>query len=90
MTLTKMPFAQRQLAKRVEAATHVRPIFMPKDEFESLLHRRILDVAEGDILSDANDFAMIKGLGHTGALELLFKIGLVLSELDIPRTQDDE
>lgn len=90
MTLTKMPFAQRQLAKRVKAATHVRPIFMPKDEFESLLHRKVLDMAGPEILVLIEPLMIVEALGQRGALELLFKIGLVLSELDIPRTQDDE
>lgn len=84
MPLTRTPFAQTQLDRRVSAATHVRPIFMPRDEFEILLYHKILDVAHGDILSDANDLTRITGIGRVGALELLFKIGLVLSELNIP------
>lgn len=89
MTLIKSPFAQAQLARRIRAVTHVRPIFMPRDEFETLLHRKVLDVAKGEILSDANDLMVIRGLGQAGALELLFKIGLVFSELDIPSTRQD-
>jgi hypothetical protein len=43
------------------------------------------------ILTDADDYTMISGLGQIGALELLMKVGLVLSELDIPSAdQDDE
>ena len=93
MSLTKarMPFIQAQFARRIESATHIRPIFMPRDEFETLLRHKVLDVAKGDILSDADDIMAIGGLGQTGALELLMKIGLVLSELDIPSTrQNDE
>jgi len=89
LTRARIPFAQAQFTKRIKSATHVRPIFMPRDEFETLLHCKILDVAEGEILSDANDFIAIRGLGQTGALELLFKVGLVLSELDIPSTRQD-
>lgn len=88
MSLTKPPFAQTQLDKRIRAVTHIQPIFMPRDEFESLLSRKILDTAEGKILSDADDFAGT--LGRVGALELLFKIGLVLSELDIPKSEHHE
>jgi len=82
MSLTKVPFAQRQFAKRIMAATHVRPIFMPRDQFDILLHRKLLDVARGDILSDADDLMAIGEIGRVGALELLMKIGLVLTELD--------
>ena len=89
MTPTKTPYTQRQFTKRIRTATHIRPVFMSTDEFEVLLHREILDAAEGEILSDANDFAMIEGLGQVGALELLMKVGLVLSELDIPSTGRD-
>ena len=89
MALIKVPFARVQLAKRISAATHLRPIFMPRDEFETLLHRKVLDVAKGDILSDANDLMVIRGLGQAGALELLMKIGLVFSALDIPSTRQD-
>ena len=88
MTPTRIPFAQKQFTKRIKAATHIKPIFMSKDEFEVMLHRKILDVAEGEILSDANDHTMIKGLGQVGALELLMKVGLVLSELDIPSIEN--
>ena len=89
MALIKVPFARVQLAKRISAATHLRPIFMPRDEFETLLHRKVLDVAKGDILSDANDLMVIRGLGQAGALELLMKIGLIFSALDIPSTRRD-
>ena len=91
MALTETPLTQRQFAKRIHAVTHIRPIFMSKDEFEVMMHRKILDTAEGEILSDADNYTGIRGLGQAGALELLFKVGLVLSELDIPSTgQDDE
>jgi len=90
MALIEVPFAQVQLARRVRTATHVRPIFMPRDEFETLLHHKVLDVAKGEILSDANDLMVIRGLGQAGALELLMKIGLVFSELDIPSTRRDD
>lgn len=91
MALIKTPCTQAQFDKRIESVTHVRPIFMSKDEFEVLLHRKLLDVAEGDILTDADDYTMIRGLGQIGALELLMKVGLVLSELNIPSTgQNDE
>ena len=86
MPLIKVPFARVQLAKRISAATHLRPIFMPRDEFETLLHREILDTADGEILSLIEPLMAIRALGQKGALELLFKIGLVLSELDIPST----
>ena len=85
----KVPFMQRQFDERVKSVTHIRPIFMPRDEFEILLHQKVLDVAEGEILSRANDCMTIRGLGRTGALELLFKIGLVLSELDIPTKENE-
>jgi len=89
LTRARIPFIQTQFIKRIESATHIRPIFMPRDEFETLLHRKVLDVAKGDILSDANDLMVIRGLGQAGSLELLMKIGLVFSALDIPSTRQD-
>lgn len=91
MSLTKVPFAQRQFAQRIKAATHIRPIFLPRDEFETLLNRKVLDVADSDILTMIEPLMNIRALGQKGALELLMKIGLVLSEFDIPSTgRDDE
>ena len=89
MPLIKVPSARTQLAQRINAATHLRPIFMPRDEFEILLHREILDTADGEILSLIKPLMTIRALGQKGALELLFKVGLVLSELDIPSTGRD-
>ena len=86
LTRARIPFIQTQFIKRIESATHIRPIFMPKDEFEALLHREILDTADGEILSLIKPLMTVRALGQKGALELLFKIGLVLSELDIPST----
>jgi len=89
MPLIKVPFARVQLAKRIRTATHLRPIFMPRDEFETLLHREILNTADSEILSLIEPLMTIRALGQKGALELLFKIGLVLSELDIPSARQD-
>lgn len=85
-TLTKTPLARQQLDKRIESALDIRPIFMSKDEFEILLHRKILDAADPEILMMIKPLMTIRMLGQKGALELLMKIGLVLSELDIPST----
>lgn len=91
MALTEIAqqLAQQQLDKRVKSAVHVKPIFMSKDEFEVLLHRMVLDAAEPEILAMVKPLMTIRALGQKGALELLFKIGLVLSELDIPSTEDN-
>ena len=60
-----------------------RPIFMPRDEFDDLLQESlVVDAATMEHASNLAD--RIPGMTVTGALELLMRIGVLLSEENIP------
>ena len=59
-----------------------RPIFMPRDEFDEILRENL--VVDTATMIHAANLAVILGVTVVDALEILMRIGVLLSEENIP------
>ena len=59
-----------------------RPIFMPRDEFNDLLRENL--VVDSETMIHAANLAVRLGVAVIDALEILMRIGVLLSEENIP------
>ena len=66
----------------------IRPLSMSKSKWTQLVHQVSLDVASDEIVCITDDLTTINNLGLVGAVELLMRLGVLFSVLNIPESDE--
>jgi signal transduction histidine kinase len=61
-----------------------RPPRASKSEWTQLIHQTSLDTASDEIVRLSDELTVIDNLGLVGAVEILMRLGVLFSVLDIP------
>ena len=61
-----------------------RPPFMSRSEWTQMIHQVSLDVASDETVRLADELTIVDNLGLVGAVEILMRLGILLSVLGIP------
>lgn len=77
-----MPKKHSRYSRTPRPSLNWRPIFMPRDEFNDLLQESF--VVDSATMEHASDLAGLLGMTVVDALEILMRIGVLLSEENIP------
>ena len=67
----------------------VRPLYMSKSEFTQTVHRASLDMASDEIMRLTDDLTVVDNLGLVGAVELLMRLGVLFSALNVPEINNE-
>jgi signal transduction histidine kinase len=68
----------------------IRPPFTSKSEWTQLIHQTSLDTASDEIVRLADELTVIDNLGLVGAVEILMRLGVLFSVLDVPSGGDNQ
>jgi len=78
-----MPKKHTRISQTPRPSLNWRPIFMPRDEFDEILRENL--VVDSATMEHASDLAgQLVGGTVVDALEILMRIGVLLSEENIP------
>jgi len=77
-----MPKKHTRISQTPRPSLNWRPIFMPRDEFDEILRENL--VVDSATMEHASDLAVLLGVTVVDALEILMRIGVLLSEENIP------
>lgn len=82
-----MPKKYTRVSRTPRSSLTWRPIFMPRDEFDNLLREHF--VVDSATMEHASGLAgQVLGGTVTDALEILMRVGVLLSEENIPSNKD--